>query len=157
TVVGVTAFASDADATTNTVSYSLIDSAGGKFAIDPTTGVVTVAGAIDREADASLNITVRATSADGSTADQVFAIAVNDVNEFAVTTSTDTNATANAVNENVAIGTVVGVTASASDADATNNGVTYSLSSNPGGLFAINAATGVVTTAAAINREAVGP
>jgi hypothetical protein len=32
---------------------------------------VTVAGAIDRELDASLNITVRATSADGSTADKV--------------------------------------------------------------------------------------
>jgi hypothetical protein len=53
-VVGVTAFASDVDATTNTVSYSLIDTAGGKFAIDATTGVVTVAGAIDRELDASL-------------------------------------------------------------------------------------------------------
>ena len=70
----MTAFASDADATTNAVSYSLTDSAGGKFAIDATTGVVTVTGAIDREVDgASLNITVRATSADGSTADQGFA------------------------------------------------------------------------------------
>src|SRR5436190_933757 len=67
----------------------------------------------------------------------------------------DSNAAANAVNENVSIGTLVGVTASASDADATTNGVTYALTSNPGGLFAINTTTGVVTTAAAIDREAI--
>src|SRR5205814_1979815 len=134
----------------------LTDSAGGKFTIDSGTGVVTVAGAIDREVDASLSITVRATSEDGSHADQAFTIAVNDVNEFSVTTPLDTNAAANAVDENVAVGTVVGVTAHAFDADATTNAVTYSLTSNPGGLFAIDATTGVVTTAAAIDREAVG-
>src|SRR5207237_1087776 len=100
TVVGVTAFASDADATTNAVSYSLFDSAAGRFAIDSTTGVITVAGAVDRELAASLNITVRATSADGSTADQSFSIAVNDVDEFDVSTPTDTNTSPNAVNEN---------------------------------------------------------
>ncbi|HEX6706807.1 MAG TPA: cadherin domain-containing protein [Albitalea sp.] len=156
TVVGLTAHASDADATTNVVTYSLTDDAGGKFAIDSSTGVITVAGAIDREVDASLDITVRGTSQDGSTADQVFTIAVNDINEFAVTTPVDTNAAANAVDENVAIGTLVGITASSGDADATNNSVTYSLSSNPGGLFAIDASTGVVTTAAVIDREALG-
>ncbi|MFN3227788.1 MAG: cadherin repeat domain-containing protein, partial [Hyphomicrobiales bacterium] len=48
TVVGVTALASDADGS-DSVSYSLSNDAGGRFAIDPTTGVVTVAGAIDRE------------------------------------------------------------------------------------------------------------
>src|SRR5947207_9390553 len=101
THVGITAFASDADATTNAVSYSLTDSAGGKFAIDASSGLVTVAGAIDRETDgASLNITVRATSADGSTADKIFTVAINDVNEFAVSTPTDSDsATANAVDE----------------------------------------------------------
>ena len=36
----------------------------------------------------------------------------------------DTDAAANAVDENAAVGTAVGVTASASDADATNT-VTY--------------------------------
>ena len=158
TVVGVTAFASDADATNNTVTYSLTSNAGGLFAIDSSTGVVTTAAAINREAiGASINIQVTATSTDGSTAVQTFTIAINDVDEFDVTTPVDSNATANAVNENVAAGTVVGVTAFASDADATNNTVTYSLTSNPGGLFAIDGSTGVVTTAAAINREASAP
>ena len=154
TVVGVTARASDADATTNVVSYSLTDDADGKFAIDSATGVVTVAGAIDREADASLDITVRAISEDGSSADQVFTIAVNDVNEFAVTTPADTDAAANAVDENAAVGTLVGVATQAIDADATTHLVSYGLIDNAGGRFAIDATTGIVTVAGAIDREA---
>ena len=68
---------------------------------------MTVNGAIDREADgASRNITVRATSADSSFTDQVFAIAINDVDEFDVGAVTDTDGTANAVNENATVGTV---------------------------------------------------
>jgi protocadherin Fat 4 len=157
TVVGITAAASDADSTNNTITYSLFDNDGGRFAIDSTTGVVTVAGAINREADgASRNITVRATSSDGSHTDQVFAIAINDVDEFDVGTVTDTNATSNNVNENASVGTVVGITAAASDADSTNNTITYSLFDNDGGRFAIDSTTGVVTVAGAINREADG-
>src|SRR5260370_2340048 len=69
------------------------------------------------------------------------------VNEFAVSTPLDTNLAANTVDENVAAGTVVGITAFASDADATTNAVSYSLTSNPGGLFAIDTNTGVITSA----------
>ena len=149
--------ASDADATTNTITYSLFDNDGGRFTIDANTGVVTVAGAINREADGtSRNITIRATSADTSYTDQVFTIAIIDANEFAVSAPTDSNAATNAVDENVAIGTVVGITAAASDADATTNTVTYSLFNSDGGNFAIDANTGVVTTAAALNREILG-
>jgi hypothetical protein len=97
----VTAFASDVDATTNTVTTACPTTPVASSRIDATTGVVTVAGAIDRELDASLNITVRATSADGSTADKVFTIAVNDVDEFDVSTPADSDAAADAVNENV--------------------------------------------------------
>ena len=65
-MVGITALASDADATTNAITYTLDDDAGGRFAINASSGVVTVAGAIDRETATSHNIMVRATSADGS-------------------------------------------------------------------------------------------
>ena len=41
TAVGLTGLATDADATTN-VTYTLSDDAGGRFAIDANTGVVTV-------------------------------------------------------------------------------------------------------------------
>jgi hypothetical protein len=122
------------------VSYSLTDNASGKFAIDAQPGG-DGSGSDRPRVDASLNITVRATSADGSTADKVFAIAVNDVNEFAVTTPADSERAANAVDENSAVGTVVGVTAFASDADATTNTVTYSLTDNAGGKFADRCST----------------
>ncbi|MFM9964548.1 MAG: DUF2341 domain-containing protein [Planctomycetaceae bacterium] len=267
TLVGVTAFASDADATTNAVTYSLDDNAGGRFAIDSSTGIVTVADGtlLDREAAASHGIVVRATSADTSFSTQDFMISVNslndnspiitsngggatasvsiaenttavttvtasdidlpaqtltysisggadaamfaidsnsgvlkfasapnselptdvggnnvyevtvqvsdgiggldtqdiavtvtDLNEFAVTAISDTNAATNAVNENAANGTVVGITAFASDADATTNAVTYSLDDNAGGRFAIDSSTGIVTVAdgTLLDREA---
>ena len=158
TTVGITAAANDADATTNAITYSLFDNDGGRFAIDSTTGVVTVAGAIDRESDGPVrSITVRATSADGSFTDQNFSININDVDEFNVGAVTDTNATANAVTENATIGTTVGITAAASDADATNNAIFYSLFDNDGGRFAIDSTTGVVTVAGAIDRENDGP
>jgi hypothetical protein len=134
TLAGITAFASDADATNNAITYSLTDAAGGRFAIDSSTGVVSVAGVINRETAASHQITVRADSADGSFSDQNFTIAVYDVGEFNVTTISDANA-------------------AASDADATTNAITYSLTDDAGGRFAINASTGVVSVAGAIDRE----
>ncbi len=151
TVVGITASATDADGT-DTVTYSLTNDAGGLFAIDANTGVVTVAGSIDREAAASYNIEVTAISSDGSTSAQSYTINVNDIDEFDVTTPVDSNASANTISESAANGTAVGITASASDGDATNNAVTYALvdgGGNPivGGAFAIDANTGVVTVA----------
>ena len=149
TLVGLTVGAGDADATTNGVSYSLADDAGGRFAIDAATGVVSVADGslLNREAAASHAITVRATSQDGSTADTVFTIALSDVDEFDVTTPTDSDATPDTVAENTATGTLVGLTAGAADADATTNGVSYTLADSAGGRFAIDAATGVVSVA----------
>ena len=96
--VGLTAFASDADATTNTVSYSLVtDITGataysGPFSIDSSTGVVSLGTALDRETvGASQTLFVKAASTDGSSAVSQFTVAINDVNEapvFAATSST---------------------------------------------------------------------
>ena len=66
------------------MTYTLDDSAGGLFAIDSGTGVVTVAGALDYETATNHNITIRATSTDGSFATEIFSISVTDVNESAV-------------------------------------------------------------------------
>ncbi|MFN9911746.1 MAG: cadherin repeat domain-containing protein, partial [Pirellulaceae bacterium] len=125
------------------------DTAGGRFTINSSTGVVTVANTslLNFEAATSHNITIRATSADASFSTQVFTISLTDVDEFDVGTVTDSNATSNSVAENAANGTAVGVTASASDADATNNTITYSLDDNAGGRFTINSSTGIVTVA----------
>src|SRR5258706_5629220 len=64
-----------------------------------------------------------------------------------VGTVTDSNATANSVAENAANGTAVGVTASASDADGSNNTITYSLDDSAGGRFGIDGVSGAVTVA----------
>ncbi|MEM7767558.1 MAG: putative Ig domain-containing protein, partial [Pseudomonadota bacterium] len=78
TAVGITAVAVDADATMNVVTYSLIDDAGGRFTIDPVSGVVSVldAGLIDG-AVASYQIEVEALSEDLSVSMAVFDIAVS--------------------------------------------------------------------------------
>jgi len=83
TVVGITANAFDLDATQNTISYLLSDDAGGRFAIDSVSGLVTVANGslLNFEAVSSHGIRVVATSADGSTSIRDFTIAVSDVNE----------------------------------------------------------------------------
>ena len=49
------------------------------------------------------------------------------MDEFDVGAVTDADAAANAVDENAVVGTTVGITASASDADATTNTITYTL------------------------------
>src|SRR5438552_1287518 len=120
--------------------------------------MVTTAAALDREAlGASRTIVVTVTSADGMRADMVFAVETCALKDFAVSTPVDSDAASNAVDENVAIGTTVGVTAFAADADATTNSVSYAITGGTGAaLFAIGATSGVVTTAAAIDREALG-
>ncbi len=101
TTVGITGLASDPDGT-DVVTYSLDNNAGGRFTIDANTGVVTVNGAIDREAAASYNITIRATSTDTSFSTQTFTINIGDEDEFNVGAVTDNNAAANSVVENAA-------------------------------------------------------
>ena len=127
------------------VTYSLTSNPGNFFAIDANTGVVTVANALDYETTTSHIIEVTSTSSDGSTSVESFTINVtDDTSEASVGAVSDSDVTANAVDEDATSGTVVGITALASDPDSTDT-VTYSLSSNPGNLFAIDANTGVVT------------
>ncbi len=62
------------------------------------------------------------------------------MNEFAVSAISDSDSNSNHVLENVSVGTVVGITAHATDADGTDS-VTYSLDDDAAGLFAIDANT----------------
>ncbi|EDY84021.1 Putative Ig domain family [Verrucomicrobiia bacterium DG1235] len=152
TTVGVAASASDADAT-DTVSYSVDDA---RFTVNPN-GVVSVASgaSFDAETEASIDIVVTATSTDGSTSTETFSIDVSDIDEADVSAAVDTDNTADAISEFASNGSTVGITAFASDSDATNNTVSYSLSNDPSGAFDIDSVTGVVTVADAskINFE----
>lgn len=64
----------------------------------------------------------------------------------------DTDATVSEVAEDATVGGTVGFTAFASDPDVANT-VSYSLDNDAGGLFDINATTGVVTVKAALDFE----
>ena len=77
TVVGITAQATDADPT-DVVSYSLTDTAGGRFKIDSSSGIVTVdnGSLLIFAAATSHNITIRATSTDSSFTEVTTAINV---------------------------------------------------------------------------------
>jgi Ca2+-binding RTX toxin-like protein len=141
TVVG-TVTGGDPDAWA-TLSYSLTNNAGGRFAINATTGVITVANGtlLDYESATSHAITVRVTNQAGLTFDKALTVSVTNVNE-APTNATLSNAN---VTEHSANGTVVGTVAGTDpDAGAT---LTYSLTNNAGGRFAVNATTGVLTVA----------
>ncbi|MER9745661.1 cadherin repeat domain-containing protein, partial [Mesorhizobium sp. M0187] len=135
TAVGITANSTDPNGPA--VTYSLSDNAGGRFAIDATTGVVTVANAalLNFEDATSHTITVQASDGAGPTTAQTFTINVTDVNEAPTVTS---GATAS-VAENAPASTVV-YTATATDPDTTapNNTKTWSLTGTDASLLSIN-------------------
>jgi uncharacterized delta-60 repeat protein len=136
-------------------TYNLLNSAGGRFTID-NAGQITVANRLllNRENDATHTITVQVVDAAGAAFSKNFVIAINDVDEFDVTRAADTDNTSNRVDENAPTGTVVGLTAFATDDDATTNTVSYSLADDAGGSFAIDSATGLLLTAKSLNYEA---
>jgi hypothetical protein len=126
------------------ITYSLTDDAGGRFAIDPITGIVTVNSAtlLDFETNTTHNITVRAANTGATlTSTQTFAIAVTNVNEAPVITSNGGDITAAiSVVENTY--TVTTVTATDVDAGSTQ---TYSISGGAdASKFSINSTTGAV-------------
>nr|WP_246506578.1 Ig-like domain-containing protein [Kistimonas asteriae] len=80
TVVGMVG-ASDRDGESDSLTYSLVDDAGGRFSIDSSTGEIRVAGALDHESTDSHTITVQVTDGQNVSSQQQLSIAVADVNE----------------------------------------------------------------------------
>ena len=152
TLVGLTASALDPNGPADT--YSLTDDAGGRFAIDPGTGVVTVgpnANLIDFETsggtslvDGSYNITVQVSDGAGGTSSATFAITVTDAPP---TNWTDADGSANSVVEGATNGSATGIVARAFDPNGGQ--VTYSFApgGDANGAFAIDPATGAITVA----------
>ncbi|MGB0835894.1 MAG: cadherin domain-containing protein, partial [Psychrobium sp.] len=166
TEIGIKAFAEDPD---GQVTYSLIDDQAGLFAIDENSGVVTLKGNVDYEQSTSHTIIVQATSNDGSTSTKSFTIDIGDNadgNGGEGTKGDTDNAVgpvrdsddviASLVSENAPIGTYVGMTAFAEDADGDK--VTYSLinvdvDEKGETKFAIDSETGEITVAGNVNFE----
>ena len=125
------------------MTYSLLDNAGGRFAINANTGVITVANGtlLDFETATSHGIQVQVTDQTGASFTKTFSLSVTNVNEA----PTNETLTGGSVVGNSANGTVVG-TVHGVDPDA-GSILTYSLIDNADGAFAINADTGDITVA----------
>lgn len=126
--------ATDPDGGTQT--FSLINNAGGRFALS-TAGVLTVANGalLNREAAASHIIRVRVTDAGGLTREEDFTVTVNNVNE-APTTPTATVLIPVGAENAALVGQAVANLA-ATDPDGTTPG--YVITSDPRGWFTISA------------------
>jgi len=154
TMVGITVSANDSDGTTNAIAYSLDDNAGGRFTINSSTGVVTVADGtlLNREAAASHGIVVRATSADGSSSTQAYTVSLSDQND---SPPRMTPGQQFSLSEASSVGAVVGdVIATDSDSVGTLQNWTIT-GGNTGGVFGINPVTGriFVVDASQLNFE----
>lgn len=130
------------------LAYSLVDDAGGRFAIDSATGALTTTAALDHEAQATYAVVVRVADPDGLFADQAITVQVADVNEAPANVAIDDSS----VDENAPAGTLVG-TVTADDPDAGDT-LAFSLVDDAGGRFAIDASTGALTTLVALDHEA---
>src|SRR5574344_1949189 len=134
-----------------TLKYTIVSGNGaGDFAIDPATGVVTTTRALDYETTPSYTLKIEAS--DGSLADTAtVAVEVVDVNEPPFVADT-----AFSVTEGQKAGTVVGVVAG-TDPDTKNAAygtLKYTIvSGNDAGDFAIDPATGKVTTTSVLDYE----
>ena len=139
TVIGSVS-GTDPDAS-DSLSYSIIGNTNGAFAINSTTGTLSVANtaALNFEATPSFSLVIRVTDASGLTSDATTAISVSNVNEAPTMTSGSFSITENATN-----GTLVG-TVTGTDPDPSTT-LSYSIiGGNPSGAFGINAATGAIT------------
>ncbi|MDE0866601.1 MAG: DUF4347 domain-containing protein, partial [Rubripirellula sp.] len=123
-----------------------------QFRLDPTSGVLEFLTAPDRELptdasqDAVYELAVQVTDGSGGSDSQLIFVTLNDVNEYSLGAVTDGDLALDEVAENAVTGTVTGLTALATDADATAT-VSYSLQNDAGGRFQIDSATGILLVA----------
>jgi Cadherin domain/RTX calcium-binding nonapeptide repeat (4 copies) len=138
-----------------TYSFAPGGDAGGRFAIDVSTGAISVlrGDLIDFEASQSQLIVVRATDQAGLYLDRAIVISVNDANDAPVITSNGGGSSAAiTVSENITALTTV----SATDADA-GSVVTYSIvGGSDAGSFVIDSITGVLSFVSSIDFEVPG-
>jgi putative methionine-R-sulfoxide reductase with GAF domain len=133
----------------DTASYSLVDSAGGRFKIAGTQLQVNTA-AFDFETAPSLTVRVRVTDHGGASHEQQFTITVTDANE----PPTAVALSGTGVPENAAADTVVG-SLTASDPDA-NDTFTYQLTGDAEGRFKLQGHQILVADGARLDYEAAG-
>ncbi|MCD9460038.1 choice-of-anchor D domain-containing protein [Marinibactrum halimedae] len=150
--------ATDADGATTFSNWAITaGNTAGVFALDASSGELTIASNtnLDAETSASYSLTITVSDGVNTSAAQTITVDVTDINEFAPTMPTDSDAVDNVVAETAALGTYVGLTVNSTDADITSN-LTYSLTNDADGLFAIDPSSGEVTVAGAFAIDQTG-
>lgn len=145
---------SDPNGAGDTQTYALVNNAGGRFAIDATSGALSVAdGALlDFEANATHTIRVRATDSAGLYFEKDFSVQVTDVNEAPVLTALTAS-----FDEAAAIGASIGtLSVLDSDTNPAYRNFRYELVGGETSFFSINSTTGEIGLAAALNYEVAG-
>uniref|UniRef100_A0AAY5L2H7 FAT atypical cadherin 3b n=1 Tax=Esox lucius TaxID=8010 RepID=A0AAY5L2H7_ESOLU len=145
--------AKDPDEGTNrTVVYSLVDSAGGVFSIDPVSGVVVLERALDREAQDSYRVRVQASDRSGLPGVDLI-IAVLDVNDNPPVFQRQDYTIS--VPEDVAMGTEILRVSATSDDIGANAYITYSIrAGNKLGKFQIDKTVGSISVVDDLDFEA---
>ncbi|MDJ0728888.1 MAG: hypothetical protein QNJ33_02740 [Crocosphaera sp.] len=113
-------------------TYTLMDDAGGRFAISGNELIVADGTLLDFESNTSHDVTVRTTDSGGLDFDETFTIQVNDVNESATAIALDNTI----IDENSSNDTVIG-NLNTTDPDAGDTH-TYTLVDDAEGRFAIS-------------------
>jgi Domain of unknown function (DUF4347)/NPCBM/NEW2 domain/Bacterial Ig domain/Cadherin-like/Putative Ig domain/Cadherin domain len=151
--------ATDADLPAQTLIYSRVGGTdAARFFIDTNTGLLSFVtapdfeGPVDSNSDNVYHVTIRVDDGLGGFDEQAISVTVTNINEGGVSPISDSDTTANSVNENAAVGGIVGVTAIAADPDA-SDAITYTLDNSASGRFVIDANTGLVTIAGALDYE----
>ncbi|MFN7627946.1 MAG: VCBS domain-containing protein, partial [Pirellula sp.] len=144
----------------DTAAYSLVDSAGGRFAINGSTGVVTVADGtlLNFEATISHNITVRVTDTAGAAYDEVFAVTVTNVNESPTAVSDTATAVeaGGVVNGTAGTNPTGNVLTNDTDMDAGDTKTVVGVAAGTVGSASTNVGTSVTGTYGAITISAAG-
>ncbi len=149
-----TVTATDVDVPAQILTFSIVGgNDAAKFTIDANSGALNFIAAPDYESpndvggDNVYDVIVQVDDAHGGATTQAISVAVSDIDEFSVGSISDSNALTNSVAENASSGTLVGVTAHATDPDGSQNTITYSLDDDAGGRFTIDGSSGVVSVA----------
>jgi len=155
-VLSVTATDADGTAPYNTITYVLIGgNTDDQFAIDVSTGVISVNKALDYEAIASYSLTVRAIDS-GATSVTTYvtsvSILLSDVNDNAP--NFDPSSYEVAISENSGVGVaLLTVKATDSDKSPSMNTVSYSIIDGNDGKFVIGQSSGTLALIASADYE----
>lgn len=145
-----TVSASDQDAA-DSLTFFLAGSGSADFALDSSTGAITLARALDYESRPSYFLSIIVLDDNGGSATTNLNVSVNDLNESPSFLTTPYSVS---IAENLQTGTHV-IQAVAADEDS-GDSLTYSLTGTNSSHFAISSSTGLVTTMQPLDQETVG-